>query len=142
MQTLTICFFFPQVIKMLVAVIILFAFCWGPFLVDNVMVAFGNLPMLHHGPLKALRILFSLLTYVNSCVNPVVYAFMSKNFRESFKYALCSCIHGKNYARRHRFGTQASFQTRTTSLSRGISLKTEVEYEKSVFSDTMVEDAV
>ncbi len=28
---------------------------------------------------------FALMSYFNSCVNPIVYAFMSKNFRDSFR---------------------------------------------------------
>ncbi|KAG7172067.1 Somatostatin receptor type 5-like 1 [Homarus americanus] len=30
-----------------------------------------------------------LLSYCNSCVNPIVYGFMSRNFRESFWQVLC-----------------------------------------------------
>ncbi|XP_074642853.1 QRFP-like peptide receptor [Tubulanus polymorphus] len=131
-----------QVIKMLATVVILFALCWAPFLVDNVMTAFELLDQVHYDHLKVMRMWFSLMTYMNSCVNPVVYAFMSKNFRESFKYALCSCIQGKNYGHRHRYGHTPSFQTRTTSLSRGVSLKTEFEMDKSQFSESIDMDSV
>ena len=133
---------------MLVAVVLLFAICWGPFLIDNVLVAFGYIQVLHMGPLKPLRMLFALLTYLNSCVNPVVYAFLSKNFRAKFKDALCSCVGGKNGQRRRRFGPQASFQTRTTSVTRGISAttttRTDMELDKSIvnYSETCLDDSL
>ena len=41
-----------QVIKMLVLVIILFALCWGPLLIDNVLVAFDVLDKYNYGYLK------------------------------------------------------------------------------------------
>ena len=66
---------------MLVAIIILFTLCWGPLLIDNVLAAFGVVEKLNYGHLKPMRQAFSLMAYANSCVNPVVYAFMSKNFR-------------------------------------------------------------
>ena len=107
-----------QVIKMLVLVIILFAFCWGPLLIDNVLVAFGVLNQYHYGYLKYMRQAFSLMAYANSCVNPIVYAFMSRNFRESFHNSLCSCIKGESYRRRHQFLRQVSgADTRMTSIT-------------------------
>ena len=106
-----------QVIKMLVAIIVLFTLCWGPTLVDNVLVAFEVLDKLHYGYLKHIRMAFVLMSYANSCVNPIVYAFMSRNFRESFKYALCSCLHGKAYLRRTHYRRQTSFRTKETSIA-------------------------
>ncbi|XP_024085853.1 trissin receptor-like [Cimex lectularius] len=78
-----------QVIKMLVAIVIVFIVCWAPLLIDNVLTSWEVLPRLRHGALKQMATYFHLLAYFNSCVNPVVYGFMSKNFRESFSKALC-----------------------------------------------------
>ena len=79
-----------------------------------------------------MRQAFAIMSYFNSCVNPIVYAFMSRNFRETFKYALCGCIHGKNYMRTHRYTCQTS-QARDTSFSmtRTISIKNDMETEAS-----------
>jgi hypothetical protein len=79
---------FLQVIKMLVAIVALFAICWSPSLIDNVLVEFGLLDRYHMGPIKHARQAFALMSYANSCVNPVVYAFMSKNFRNGFRKTL------------------------------------------------------
>ena len=64
------------------------------------------------GEVKHMKTSFSLLAYVNrfvityntinihakkktyfctSCINPLIYGFMSKNFRRSFTEALCRC---------------------------------------------------
>lgn len=76
---------------MLVIIIVLFTMCWGPTLIDNVLAAFGVVTRLNYEHLKYMRQAFALMSYFNSCVNPVVYAFMSKHWRQSFRYALCMC---------------------------------------------------
>nr|XP_022319814.1 galanin receptor type 1-like [Crassostrea virginica] len=77
-----------QVIKMLVTIIILFMISWGPVTTNNLLVAFDVLDNLHLGTLKPIRQAFYVLSYLNSCVNPIVYGFMSKNFRKAFVMAL------------------------------------------------------
>ena len=75
----------------MVTIIVLFTVCWGPALIDNVLVAFGHVDKLNYGHLKPMRQAFDVMSYFNSCVNPIVYAFMSKNWRKSFISTLCSC---------------------------------------------------
>ncbi|KAK3089789.1 hypothetical protein FSP39_006549 [Pinctada imbricata] len=84
-----------QIILMLVTIVSLFAICWGPILINNVLVAFGVLDNLNTGYLKPMRMAFHLMSYANSCVNPIVYGFLSKNFRDSFKSAVRSCFTGR-----------------------------------------------
>ncbi|KYQ58994.1 Pyroglutamylated RFamide peptide receptor [Trachymyrmex zeteki] len=78
-----------QVVKMLVAVVVLFAICWAPMLIDNVLTAYGFLPRVKSGVHKHLNTAFQLMAYFNSCINPIVYGFMSKHFRENFLSAAC-----------------------------------------------------
>ena len=89
-----------QVVLMLIVVVILFTVCWTPILVNNVLVAFKIIDYLNMGNLKPLRITFHLMSYANSCLNPFVYAFMSKNFCDGFKHAIYACVKGKRYIRR------------------------------------------
>ena len=58
------------------------------------------------GEYKYMREAFHVMSYANSCVNPVVYGFMSKNFRQTFKRALCSCLRGRQYIRQMTFRSQ------------------------------------
>ncbi|CAL1530145.1 unnamed protein product, partial [Lymnaea stagnalis] len=103
---------------MLVIVVVLFAICWGPILINNVLAAFGILNPLNYDYLKPMRAAFFLMSYMNSCVNPIVYAFMSKNFRQSFKLAICACLKGKPFVRAYRFSTSIS-STRMSVISNG-----------------------
>ena len=82
--------FTPQVIKMLLVVVLLYAFCWAPVTIESLLTSLGYLHKMHFGVIKHLRQVIVMLSYVNSCVNPVVYAFMSKNFKSSF-YSMISC---------------------------------------------------
>lgn len=81
-----------QVIKMLIVVVIVFVLCWTPILVINVLTAFKVTPTLNYGNMKAIKTAFHLFSYANSCVNPIIYGFMSRNFRASFKAALIKCL--------------------------------------------------
>ncbi|XP_029677270.1 QRFP-like peptide receptor isoform X1 [Formica exsecta] len=107
-----------QVVKMLVAVVVLFAICWAPMLIDNVLTAYGYLPRLKNGTHKHLNTMFQLMAYFNSCINPIVYGFMSKHFRESFLSAACGgwiCCPRRGYrssVTRH----PSLSQTRSTSV--------------------------
>ena len=94
----------------MVSIIVLFALCWGPTLIDNVLIAFSHVDRLHYGHLKYIRMAFALMSYFNSCVNPIVYAFMSKNFRQSFKNALCPC---SRKSKAWQNGVASDFSTRT-----------------------------
>ncbi|XP_052256364.1 LOW QUALITY PROTEIN: pyroglutamylated RF-amide peptide receptor-like [Dreissena polymorpha] len=86
-----------QVIKMLVAVVVVFIICWAPILTNDLLVALEILPELNIPPYKYMRETFHLMSYINSCVNPIVYGFMSRNFRQMFKRALCGCLKGRQY---------------------------------------------
>ncbi|CAN8028618.1 unnamed protein product [Ixodes persulcatus] len=107
-----------QVIKMLILVVALFVICWAPILILNVLTAFGGVTTLNYSYLKPLRTTFHLLSYMNSCVNPLVYGFMSKSFRNSFKDALLGCLR-PNRSQFVARGTTRLSRTRTTSVSIG-----------------------
>ncbi|KAH6941319.1 hypothetical protein HPB50_016294 [Hyalomma asiaticum] len=106
-----------QVIKMLILVVSLFVLCWAPILILNVLTAFGSVSALNYSYLKPLRTCFHLLSYLNSCVNPLVYGFMSRSFRVSFRDALLGCL--RQGGTPQRGTTLRLSRTRTTSLSMG-----------------------
>ncbi len=56
---------------MLVLIILLFLLCWGPRLILNVLIKLG-LPMYSHWIYNT-RIVFHVLSFVHSAVNPFVY---------------------------------------------------------------------
>ncbi|XP_005094658.2 QRFP-like peptide receptor [Aplysia californica] len=60
-----------------------------------------------------------------SCVNPIVYAFLSKNFRQSFKVAVCACVKGKAFVRAYRFSMSIA-STRTSAVASGRSQQSAV----------------
>ncbi|XP_024871283.1 pyroglutamylated RFamide peptide receptor-like isoform X4 [Temnothorax curvispinosus] len=108
-----------QVVKMLVAVVVLFTICWTPLLVDNVLTAYEYLPRVKSGMHKHLNTAFQLMAYFNSCINPIVYGFMSKHFRENFMSAACGgwwiCCPRRGYRASVTRDPSIS-QTRTTSV--------------------------
>lgn len=103
-----------QVIKMLVAVVVLFIVCWAPILINNLLTSFDLLDRLNYGYLKPMRTAFHLLSYFNSCINPCVYGFLSANFRNSFRTALVSLL-CRN--RQKIQGDRGLSRTGTTSMS-------------------------
>ncbi|XP_035698343.1 QRFP-like peptide receptor [Branchiostoma floridae] len=80
-----------QVVRMMLTVVLLFLVCWGPHVVLGVLLKFGLVnPFTQE--VYAMKIAFRLLSYLNSCLNPFCYNFMSKKFRRSFKRLLpCGC---------------------------------------------------
>ncbi|XP_077548467.1 QRFP-like peptide receptor [Haemaphysalis longicornis] len=105
------------VIKMLILVVSLFVISWAPILVLNVLTAFGGVSALKYSYLKPLSTTFHLLSYLNSCVNPLVYGFMSRSFRCSFRDTLLGCLGQRGGPQRG--ATMRLSRTRTTCLSVG-----------------------
>ncbi|XP_054891194.1 somatostatin receptor type 5-like [Poeciliopsis prolifica] len=76
-----------KVTRMVVIIVLVFALCWLPFFTVNIVNLFYVIP---ESKFTA-ELYFSLviLTYVNSCANPVLYGFLSDKFKQSFKEVLC-----------------------------------------------------
>ena len=110
-----------QIIKMLIYIIAIFFLSWSPLTINNLLVSFKILPNVNHGILWYLRISFFVLSYVNSCVNPIVYSFMSKNFREAFRHIIGKVLNLWKKAPQnvsHKFNTQENkFEIKSSSES-------------------------
>lgn len=88
---------FRRVIKMLIVIVLVFAICWTPHLTFLLLQGFGVIPVQLDGPLKFAKTAFILMAYMNSALNPVIYGFMSKSFRTSFRKTVCNCqLYAKN----------------------------------------------
>ncbi|MFT7810182.1 5-hydroxytryptamine receptor 4-like [Arapaima gigas] len=69
-----------------------FCLCWAPFFVTNVVD-----PFIHYTVPDQLWAACLWLGYINSMLNPILYAFLNKSFRRAFLIILC-CGH-KRYRR-------------------------------------------
>ena len=99
---------YPQkVVLMLLLVVILFVCLWGPVLLYNVLLRFG---LGSHNPWTTwcLSMTFHLMAYFNSCINPVVYFFVSKNFRDSFLTVMC-CRTDSDSNKQIKFGVRSNW---------------------------------
>ncbi|XP_009900880.2 galanin receptor type 3 [Dryobates pubescens] len=88
-----------KVTKMIVAVAILFCLCWLPHHVVILCFWFGRFPF--NRATYACRLASHCLSYANSCLNPIVYALISKHFRKRFKQVF-TCLFFQNKTRRKK----------------------------------------
>ncbi|XP_041078256.1 somatostatin receptor type 2-like [Polyodon spathula] len=76
-----------RVTKMVVMVVLVFAICWLPFYIMNF--CFLLMPLATTLSLTRVFEFVVLLSYSNSCANPILYACLSTNFRRSAQKILC-----------------------------------------------------
>jgi len=76
-----------KVTKMCMIVTTTFTIAWLPFQLDRIVLQYGNVS-------DAVLILDTVetLTYVNSCLNPIIYALMWRPFRRSLIEVSLSCV--------------------------------------------------
>ncbi|XP_064478437.1 allatostatin-A receptor-like [Ornithodoros turicata] len=80
-----------RVTRLVVVVVVVFAVCWCPIQVVLVLKSVDSYGPYMTPPRIVIQIASQILAYTNSCVNPFLYAFLSENFRKSFrKIILCS----------------------------------------------------
>lgn len=76
-----------KVTRMVSIVVVVFVLCWLPFYIFNLTSVTSSIE-----PTSAIKSAFDfvvVLGYVNSCANPILYAFLSDNFKNSFQKVLC-----------------------------------------------------
>ncbi|XP_027138816.1 somatostatin receptor type 3 [Larimichthys crocea] len=74
-----------KITRMVVVVVAVFVLCWLPFYVLNIV----NLLVVLPGDFRGLYVFVVVLSYANSCANPILYGFLSDNFKRGFRKALC-----------------------------------------------------
>ncbi|XP_028285500.1 cholecystokinin receptor type A [Parambassis ranga] len=81
-----------RVIRMLLVIVFLFFLCWTPVFVVNAWQAFDRRSAyrLTGAPISFIH----LLSYTSACVNPIIYCFMNKRFRQGMlaTFSCCSCF--------------------------------------------------
>ena len=80
-----------KVTRLVLTVITVYIFCWFPYWITQLALIFAN-PQNEDDQtiVVAVNLLVGCLSYSNSAVNPVLYAFLSENFKKSFMKA-CTC---------------------------------------------------
>ncbi|ELU09923.1 hypothetical protein CAPTEDRAFT_224153 [Capitella teleta] len=81
-----------QVIKMLLTIIGVFFMCWGPKMILNILKV-HQWQVLHKDESFYATLPINLLPYIQSCTNPLIYSFMSNNFRRSMRNACRARCH-------------------------------------------------
>lgn len=74
-----------KITRMVIVVVAVFVLCWLPFYALNIV----NLVVVLPRDLRGLYFFVVVLSYANSCANPILYGFLSDNFKRGFRKALC-----------------------------------------------------
>ncbi|XP_052798373.1 orexin receptor type 2-like isoform X3 [Mya arenaria] len=76
--------------KMLFAIVVLFALCFLPNHLLNILRYADVLDDVENA--KTFALVAHLAIFLNSCLNPIIYNFMSDKFRKAFRQVMWSCL--------------------------------------------------
>ncbi|NXM00866.1 GALR2 protein, partial [Tyrannus savana] len=88
-----------KVTKMVIIVTILYCLCWLPYHVIILRYLYGDFPF--NQVTYAFRLLSHCMAYANSCLNPIIYALVSKHFRKGFKKVFSCLLRKKHHNKVH-----------------------------------------
>ena len=104
-----------KVTTMVLTVITVYVLCYLPYWVLQIILLFTEPNALSHNALMVVLYMTSAaLTYLNSAVNPILYAFLNENFRQTFKKA-CVCADSGEVNRSLRHETSFFRRRRSTN---------------------------
>ncbi|KAG5832594.1 hypothetical protein ANANG_G00292770 [Anguilla anguilla] len=112
-----------KVTRMVVIMVVVFVLCWLPFFFINMVNLVSILP--ENNVTAGVYFFSVILTYVNSCANPLLYGFLSENFKQSFRRALCISRTGR--PENGNATTQQTKETNTIVPLRNHDLKNHVQ---------------
>ncbi|KDQ71582.1 Galanin receptor type 2 [Zootermopsis nevadensis] len=72
-----------RVTRMVVVVVAIFAICWFPIQIILVLKSIDMYEITNASVM--IQIVSQVMAYMNSCVNPILYAFLSDHFRKAFR---------------------------------------------------------
>ncbi|KAM6972509.1 LOW QUALITY PROTEIN: somatostatin receptor type 5 [Aplochiton taeniatus] len=76
-----------KVTRMVVVMVLVFVLCWLPFFIINMVNVVVIIP--ESSTTAGIYFFSVILSYANSCANPLLYGFLSDNFKQSFRKVLC-----------------------------------------------------
>lgn len=85
-----------KVTKLVLTVITVYVLCWLPYWISQVMLITSPPEHCQTRIEITISLLAGCLGYSNSALNPILYAFLSDNFKKSFLKA-CTCAAGKDF---------------------------------------------
>lgn len=105
-----------KVTKLVLTVITVYVFCWLPYWITQMALIFTPPHQCQSKVTVTIFLLAGCLSYSNSAMNPILYAFLSDNFKKSFMKA-CTCATGRDvnatlhmensvFPRRHKPGSE------------------------------------
>ncbi|XP_014212372.1 somatostatin receptor type 2-like [Copidosoma floridanum] len=84
-----------KVTKLVLTVIAVFFICWSPYWFTQMALIYTEPNQCQSRISITIFLLAGFLSYSNSAMNPILYAFLSDNFKKSFLKA-CTCAAGKD----------------------------------------------
>nr|CAD7569260.1 unnamed protein product [Timema californicum] len=84
-----------KVTKLVLTVITVYVFCWLPYWLTQMALIFTPPKQCQSRVAITIFLLAGILSYSNSAMNPILYAFLSDNFKKSFLKA-CTCATGQD----------------------------------------------
>lgn len=115
-----------RVTRMVIVVVVIFAVCWCPIQIVLVLKSFDVYDINNTNNL-IIQISSNILAYMNSCINPILYAFLSENFRKAFHKIIACNSSGRmrssdgrrEFERTGPESTVGTCNSKTTKLTNG-----------------------
>ncbi|XP_063446726.1 allatostatin-A receptor-like [Mytilus trossulus] len=76
-----------RVAKRILVVVIVFVLCWLPYHLMNMFILFGDFD--NYILISIILSTSRFLSFANSCINPILYTFLSTKYRQSLRNLLC-----------------------------------------------------
>ncbi|XP_078482160.1 galanin receptor type 1 [Ciona intestinalis] len=130
-----------RVTRVVIMVVIVFTIDWFPHHLVALWTNFGDFP--YTSETFVLLILGHCLSYANSCLNPLVYAFVSNRFRADFKKAFTcqyfseAVVHIRAYSRRFVQSFSVQLRHRSSSSTESGQRDKPLNPRPPVISDTL-----
>ena len=127
-----------SIIRMLITVVVCFAVAWLPFFGCQIYLLFNEA----NSDTLLVMAVFHLVGYSNTCVNPIIYCFMSSKFRSYSKQTFSSqCseasgAHACEHQSSNRLTSKASLYSRHAAVdhSESVALRSFVDGDKQLTS--------